>query len=190
MYLSICTNDFMDIKAGEVVDTYQKLNYAFIKPKGSSSDFKELHIQEYSSYFIDVKDSLLIPVTSNRTISYGLFKKKTKTITEVYEEFVLLDKLHFDDLIKIQLTIIEPINKLYIFKGFEKHTNSLYEVLKEIEALQSLGYLVREEIQAKIMKAETLIKEVEEKVMKLENGVELLSIYNSQFELSKRFHEK
>lgn len=166
MYLSVCKKDFNGINVGQLFDTYQEVNYAFIREKGSNQKFKRLPLQEYSTYFTKFRDCLFLPTTQEEIIVVGLFKKKQKVVYKELQEFLMYKNLDFDELNQMQLSIFEPIDKLSKVGGIGKYTGNLYKVLKQIEDIQKMGFLLREDIQGKIKKAEVIVKEIEIEIRK------------------------
>lgn len=166
MYLSICKKEFNDIKPGVLFDTYQETNYAFIREKGTEQKFQRLPFQEYSSYFTRFKDCVFLPTIHEKIVLIGLFNKREKNVLRYAEEFFRFEKLHFDELIQMQLSIFEPIEQLSKIEGFKNYSSDLYKELKQIEEFQKVGFLLREDIQEKIKKAEVIVKEIEVKIKK------------------------
>ena len=166
MYLSICKKEFNGIKLGGLFDTYQETNYAFIREKGTEQKFQRLPFQEYSSYFTRIRDRVFLPTIHEEIILTGLFKKKEKNILRYAEEYLVFEKLHFDELIQMQLSIFEPIEQLSKINGFKNYTGDLYKQLKKIEEFQRAGFLLREDIQEKIKIVEVIIKGIEIEIKK------------------------
>lgn len=166
MYLSICKKDFNGIMAGELFDTYQEINYAFIREKGTNQKFQCLPFQEYSSYFASFEDSVFLPTIRKEKRFRGLLKKRENNVYIKEEKLLIFENLHFDDLKQMQLSIFEPVKELSKIGGFENWTGGLYKKLKHIEDLSKKGLLMREDLQKSIKKSEMILEEIEGKIKK------------------------
>lgn len=113
MYLCICKKKFKNFEIGDLFDTYQKINYAFIRPKGTETEFISIPFQEYNSYFTRFKNCIFLPV--QKTVYRGIFRKKE--IKEEGELFFDFEYMDFEDLLAMQ-PLIEQIRMLSKIDGF------------------------------------------------------------------------
>lgn len=130
MYLTICKKDFNEIQIGELFETYQKFNYAYIRPKGGKSDFISIPFLEFQSYFKPFEDHMVLPI--QEIIYEGFFRKKQ--IIKKKEEYITFNDMEFEDLLAMQLPIIYQIKKLSKIESFYKHTKSIHSSLMELKS--------------------------------------------------------
>lgn len=155
MYLSICKKDFNDFKVGELFDTYQKINYAYISPRGTESKFIDVPFHEYKSHFTEFKDHTFLPI--QETVFRGVFKKRE--VTQISSLFINLEELDFEDLLSMQLPIINKIDELSKIELFANHTEDLH--INFLELKSYIPFNEKEIIKQKINQIASLVNKAE-----------------------------
>lgn len=167
MYLSICKKKYKNFEVSDLFDTYQKPNYAFIRPKGTESNFISIPFQEYVSYFTRFNDFIFLPV--QETIYRGIFRKKAiKQEKELHFKFEYLD---FEYLLAMQLPIIDKINMLSKIDGFASHTESIHKSLVDLKSSIDMPFYDDRNLNQKIDHIASLVTEAQNALRKDKSNI-------------------
>ncbi|MEE6209002.1 hypothetical protein U3A55_02370 [Salarchaeum sp. III] len=145
---------FNDCEVGELFDTYQRANYAYIRKKGAKEEFNSVPFQEYKSYFTEFKNHIFLPIEET-FYKWGFLRRSKKR-----ETFFILDRMNFDDLVSMQFSIIEPIRELSNFEDFYKHTEPIRKSLIDLENAVDVPYTSNIKVKEQIKHITDLVHEI------------------------------
>lgn len=157
LYTSICLKDFKGFKKGEIFNTYERANYAYLNKENSyNKEFVQVYFSDFKNYFHKVNEYLLIPKLIKEK-RYKWFRKVqyTKIVTEFYK-FDLETKY----LRRIQREIYMPI---YLIKEEEfilQFSDTIHYVVNTLEEIAKMHTFTNVDLDAEITRAAEYFKEL------------------------------
>ncbi|PGT90040.1 hypothetical protein [Bacillus thuringiensis] len=159
MYTSMCLKDFKGFKKGEVFDTYERPNYAYVRNENNSTEgFIQLHTADYKNYFLYVSEYINVPRLAKK--ERRRFFKKVEYVEWLVEWYKF--DLETKYLRLIQETIFLPIRSFEDDEEFLlQFSDSIHYALSSLEELTKMYRITDVDLESEILRVAEYFNELE-----------------------------